>query len=43
MAENESDIRITTNTPYLAFTGKLLGVYFEDLGENWPRYNGAAL
>ena len=30
MAENESDIRITTDTPYLALTGKLLGVYYED-------------
>ena len=33
MAESESDIRITTDTPY----------YCEDLGENWSRYNGTVL
>ena len=42
-AESESDIRITTDTPYLALTGELWGVCCEDLGENWPRYNGTAL
>ena len=41
--ETESDIRITTDTPYLALTGELRGVYFKDFGENWPRYNGTAL
>ena len=29
--------------PYLALTGELWGVYCDDLGKNWPRYNGTAL
>ena len=29
VAESESDIRITTDTPYLALTGELWGVYCE--------------
>ena len=28
---------------YLTLTGKLWGVCCEDLGENWPHYNGTAL
>ena len=43
VAESESDIKITTDTPYLALTGELLGVYYEDLGDNWPRYNSTTL
>ena len=43
VAESESDVRITTNTPYLALTGELWGVCCEDFGENWRRYNGTAL
>ena len=43
VAERESDIRIATDTPYLALTGELWSVYWEDLWENWPRYNGTAL
>ena len=43
MAESESDIRITTDTPYLALTGELWGVYCEDFGHNWTRYDGTAL
>ena len=43
MGESESDIIITTDTPYLALSGELLDVYCEDLGENWPRYNDTAL
>ena len=31
------------DTPYLALTGELWGVYCEDFGETWPRYNGTAL
>ena len=31
MSESESDIRITTDTPYLALTVELWGVYCEDL------------
>ena len=30
-------------TPYLALTGELWGVYCEEFGEKWPRYNGTAL
>ena len=29
--------------PYLALTGTLWGVFSEDFGENWPRFNGTAL
>ena len=43
VAEIESDIRIKIDTPYLTLTGKLWAVYFEDLGENWLRYNGTAV
>ena len=43
MAENESDIRIITDTPYLALTGELWAVYCEDFGENWVGYNGTPL
>ena len=43
VAESESDFRIITDTPQLALTGELWGIYCEDLGENWPRYNGTAL
>ena len=42
-AESKSDIRTTTDTPYLALTGELWGDYCEDLWEHWPRYNGTAL
>ena len=31
------------NTPYLAPTGELCGVFREYFGENWPRYNSTAL
>ena len=30
-------------TKIQVITGELCGVYCEDLGENWPRYNGTAL
>ena len=30
----------TKDTPYLALAGKLWGVCCDDLGENWPHYNG---
>ena len=43
MAESESDIRITTSILYLALTGELWGVYCDDFGEIWPRYNDTAL
>ena len=38
-AGSESDIRITTDTPYIALTGELWGIYGENLRENWPRCN----
>ena len=37
MADSESGVRITTDTPYFA------RVFCDDFGENWPRYNGTAL
>ena len=44
MAESESDFRIIiNNTPYLALTDKLWGVYCEHLEEKLPQYNGTAL
>ena len=41
--ERKSDFKPTTHTPYLALTGKLWGVYYENLEKNWPRYNITAL
>ena len=41
-AEYASEV-ITKDTPYLPLTGELWGVFCEDLGENWPRYNVAAV
>ena len=38
-----SEVIFTKDTPYLALTGELWGVFCEDLGENWPRYKGTAL
>ena len=35
VAESEADIRITTDTPYIAFAGELWGVYCEHFGENY--------
>ena len=40
---NRSRKWITTDTPYLTLTGKPLGVYCEDFGENRPSYNGTTL
>ena len=39
-AKHKSDIEFTKDTPYLALTVELQGVCCEDLGNNWPRYNG---
>ena len=33
-AERELDFNLTTDTPYLALTGELWGVYCEYFGEN---------
>ena len=35
VAESESDIRITTDIPYLTLTGELWGAYCEDLAEDY--------
>ena len=43
VAEHKLDFKHTTDTPYLALTSKLQGVCCEDLGENWPCYNGTTL
>ena len=42
-AELKSDLKLTTDTHYLALMGELWGVYCKDFGENWPCYNGTAL
>ena len=42
-AERVSDINLMKDIHNLALTGKLLGVCCVDFGENWPRYDGAAL
>ena len=42
-AERKSDFKLKKDTTYLALAGELWGVYYEDLGENGPRYNGTAL
>ena len=41
--ESKLDLQLTTDTLYFALTGKLRGVYCEDLGENWTCYNETAL
>ena len=43
MAEYLSDARSTKDTPYLALTGELWGVFGEYLWKNWPCYNDTAL
>ena len=43
MVESESDFKITPDTPYLALTRELWGIYCEDFEEKWLRYNGTAL
>ena len=42
-AEHKSDVKLTTDTPYLALTGKLCGVSCEHFGENWLCYYGTVL
>ena len=41
-AEYQSDAGSTKDTPYLALTGELWGVFCENLWENWSRYNDTA-
>ena len=43
VAESEADIKITTDTPYLALTGELWGLCCEDCGANWPRFDNTTL
>ena len=38
-----SNFELTTDTPYLILTDKLWSVYYENIEENWPRYNGTTL
>ena len=42
-AASKSDLKHTTDTPYLPLTGELWGDYCEELGENWQRFKGTAL
>ena len=37
-----SEVIFTKDTPNLALTDELWGVFSEDLGESWPSYNGTA-
>ena len=43
VAEHDSDVKLTTDTAYIALTGKPWGVCGEKNGENWPRYYSTAL
>ena len=42
-AEHGSDLKLKTDTPYPALTGEPRDVCCEDIGENWPLYNGTTL
>ena len=42
-AERKSDFKLTKVTEYIALTGELWGVYYENFKENWQRYNDTAL
>ena len=42
-AQYKSEFKLAKDTPYLGLTGELWGVFCEDFGENWLRYNGTAL
>ena len=41
--ERKPDFKLTTDTPYLAHSGEVCGVFYENFEEVWPRYNGTAL
>ena len=41
--EYQSDVGSTKDSPYLALTGEVWGVFCEYFWENWPRYNSIAL
>ena len=38
MVKFRSDLAFTNDTPYLALTGEIWGVFNEFFSENWPRY-----
>ena len=42
-AKCQSDVGFTKDTPYLALTGEIWGVFCEYFWENSPRYDGTAL
>ena len=42
-AEYECKFEPTKDTPYLALTGEITGVFCDHFGENRPRHNGTAL
>ena len=39
-AEHELDLKLTRGTPNLALMGELWGASCEEIGENWPCYEG---
>ena len=41
-AMTAADLKLATDIPYIALAGELWCVCCEDIGENWPRYNGTA-
>ena len=41
--ERKSDFKLTTYTPYLALTGELWGIYYDNFQKKKTRYDGAAL
>ena len=43
VAEYQSEAESTKDTPYLAQSGELWGVFCEYLWENWPRYSSTTL
>ena len=42
-AEQESGLKRTAHTPYLALTGELCGVCCEEIWEKWPCFNRTTL
>ena len=40
--EHKSDFKSITDTPNLALSGELWGVYYENFEEYWPHYNSTA-
>ena len=42
-AEHKSELKLTTDTPYLVLRGELWVVCWEEIGENWPSYSCTTL